>query len=398
MLAHWNLDPDLVYLNHGTVGAVPKRVLAAQRAIQDDIERNPARALLRELTQVRVGKPTGVKPRLRRAADELAPFFGARGDDLLFVDNATTGVNAVLRSLRLSAGDVVLRTDHGYGGVNNAARFVAREAGAEVHVVELPDPIERPEQVTAALAAALAGPLSGRRVRVAIVDHIVSDSSLIFPIHDIAGLLRAHGVPLLVDGAHAPGAIPLDIPSVGADWYVGNLHKWLWAPRASAILWVAPDRHEGLHPTVISHGLDLGLSAEFDLVGTRDPSPHLTVGAALALRREFGGEAAIQAYNHGLVWEAGHRLAARWGTRWEPAESLVGPMATLPLPAALGSTMEDAAAVRDALFAEDGIELHVGARHGTLRIRIAAQIYNEPADFDRLGDAVARRLQRVAVV
>lgn len=386
----WNLDPSVTYLNHGTVGVVPNAVLAAQRAIQDEIERNPSRALLRELTQVRVGMPTGETPRLRAVADEVAPFFGARGEDLMFVDNATTGANAVLRSLALEPGDVVLRTDHGYGGVNNAARHATRAAGATLHVVELPDPIERPEQVTAAVVAAL-DELRGRRVRLAVVDHIASDSALVFPAADLAAACHARGVPVLIDGAHTPGAIALDIPALGADWYVGNLHKWLWAPRPSAILWVHPERRAGLHPTVISHGLDGSLSDEFDLVGTRDPSPYLAVPAALAHRREQGGEEAIRGYNHGLVWEAAHALAERWGTRFAAAEPLVGPMASVPLPASLGTTRDDAARLRDALLFEDGIEIHVQTRHGRLRARLAAQIYNAPADFERLGDAIARR-------
>ncbi len=390
MLDLWHLDPALAYLNHGTVGAVPKRVLAAQRAIQDEIERNPALALLRELTEVRVGVPTGKRPRLRAVADEVAPFFGARGEDLMFVDNATTGANAVLRSLKLAAGDEILVTDHGYGGVTNAARFVAREAGASLRTVVMPDPIARPSQVTDAIVAAL-GP-GADRVRLVVVDHVAADSALIFPVRAIVDACHALGVPVLVDGAHAPGAIALDIPSLGADWYVGNLHKWLWAPRSSAVLWVSPQRHEGLHPTVISWGLDQGLSAEFDLVGTRDPSPYLAVPAALALRRELGGEEAIRGYNHALVWQAAGALTARWGTTYVVPESMVGPMATVPLPSALGSTLDDAARLKDALLFEDGIELNVKAIHGGLRARLAAQIYNDMADFERLGAAVERRV------
>jgi isopenicillin-N epimerase len=389
MLDLWHLDPAVTYLNHGTVGAVPKRVLAAQRAIQDEIERNPARFLLRELTEVRVGVPTGKQPRMRALADQVAPFFAARGEDLLFVDNATTGANAVLRSLRLAEGDEILVTDHGYGGVTNAARFVAREAGASLRTVALPDPISRPADVVDAIVSALA--VAPGRVRLAVIDHIAADSSLIFPVRAIADACHARGVPVLVDGAHAPGAIALDIPSLGADWYVGNLHKWLWAPRASAVLWVSETRRAGLHPTVISWGLDLGASAEFDLVGTRDPSAYLAVPAALELRRELGGEEAIRGYNHALVWQAARALTERWGTSYVVPESMVGPMATVPVPGGLGSTVDDASRLKDALLFEDSIELNVKAIHGGLRVRLAAQIYNEMADFERLGDAIARR-------
>ena len=400
MLDLWHLDPAVTYLNHGTVGAVPKRVLAAQRDIQDAIERNPALALLRELSEVRVGVPTGKQPRLRALADQVAPFFAARGEDLLFVDNATTGANAVLRSLRLAEGDEILVTDHGYGGVTNAARFVAREAGASLRTLALPDPVAQPSDVVDAVVAALAA--NPERVRLAVIDHIAADSSLIFPVRAIAEACHARGVPVLVDGAHAPGAIALDIPSLGVDWYVGNLHKWAWVPRSSGILWASPERQSslhpvvtswraGLHPTVISWGLDLGASAEFDLVGTRDPSPYLAVPAALELRRELGGEEAIRGYNHALVWQAARALTERWGTSYVVPESMVGPMATVPVPANLGATVDDASRLKDSLLFEDALELNVKAIHGGLRVRLAAQIYNEMADFERLGEAIARR-------
>ncbi len=385
MLQHWDLDPAVTYLNHGTVGVVPRRVLAAQRAIQDEIERQPARYLLRELSTVCVGRATGRQPRLRALADEVAPFFGARGDDLVFVDNATTGANAVLRSLPFAAGDEILITDHGYHGVDNAVLYVARERGASVRVVELPDPVFDAASIVAAITAAL-----GARTRLLVVDHIASDSALIFPVKEIVAEAHRRGVPVLVDGAHAPGSIALDIPAIGADWYVGNLHKWLWTPRSCAILWVAPERQAGLHPAVISHGLDQGMATEFDLVGTRDPSAYLATPAALAMREEFG-EQAIRDYNHTLAWQAANALAGRWGTRWTAPESMVGSMASVPLPAHLGATRDDAAGLRDALLFEDGFELHVQARHGSLRLRLAAQVYNDMSDFERLGEAVARR-------
>ncbi|MEO8505341.1 MAG: aminotransferase class V-fold PLP-dependent enzyme [Acidobacteriota bacterium] len=390
MLAHWAFDPAVTYLNHGTVGAPPRRVVEAQRAIQDEIERQPAAKLLRELTTVRVGRPTGQTPRLRVVAEEVANFFGARGEDLVFVDNATTGANAVLRALALEEGDEVLVTDHGYGGVTNAARFYTRERGAKLRVVELPDPIRSPEQVVESIAAALRENTS--RIRLVLIDHICSDSAILFPVREVAELCHTLGVPVLVDGAHAPGAIDLDIPALGADWYVGNLHKWLWTPRSSGVLWVDPRHQATLHPTVISWGLDEGIATEFDLVGTRDPSPYLAAPAALAMRRELGGEEVIQTYNHELVCDAAERLAASWGVPFPTPRSMFGPMATVLLPESLGSLKDDAARLRDVLLFEHGLELNLGARHGRLRVRIAAQVYNEMADFERLDRAVTSLL------
>ena len=385
MLAHWALDPAITYLNHGTVGATPRRVLAAQQAIRDEIERQPARFMLRELTQVVVGGRRAAPPRMRAAADVVAAFVGARGDDLAFVENTTTGINAVLGSLRLGRGDEILITDLTYGAVANAARFAARERGATVRVAETPYPLRDPGEVAAAIAAAV-----GPRTRLAVVDHITSESALLLPLAEIAARCRERGVPVLADGAHAPGAIALDVPSLGVDWYVANLHKWAWAPRSSGFLWAPLGRQAGLHPTVISWGLDQGFTAEFDLLGTRDPSTHLASPAGIAFMRELGVEA-VRAYDHALAWSAARLLAVRWDVTLGMPESMVGTMATVPLPERFGVSCDDAARLRDALLFEDRIEVQVHAWRGRLWVRISAQIYNELADFERLAEAVARR-------
>lgn len=384
MLAEWPLDPHITYLNHGTVGVTPLRVLAAQRAIMDDIERRPSQYLLRELTSIGVGRPREEKPRMRQAADAVAPLFGARGDDLVFVDNATTGANAVLRSFPLDPGDEILVTDLGYGGVTQAATFAARERGAVLRTVAMPWPVRSAGAVVDACVGA-----AGPRTRLAVIDHITAQSALVLPLAQIAAGLRARGVAVLADGAHAPGAIPLDIPSLGVDWYVGNLHKWLWVPRSSGILWASPDRQRGLHPAVVSWGLDQGFTAEFDLPGTRDPSPHLAAPAAIEMMRGFGIEA-VQRYNHALAWTGAHLLAERWGTAFETPETMIGTMATVAMPPRAGATMDDAARVRDSLLFEDHIEVQVHAQGSQLHARISAQIYNTREDIERLGSAVLR--------
>ena len=387
MREHWALDPDILYLNHGTVGATPRRVLEAQRRIRDEIERQPAQFLLRELSQVTVGRSPLPKPRLRMAADAVAPFLGARGDDLVFVDNATTGVNAILRSFDFHPGDEILITDLVYGAIAHTARYVARRAGATVRTIELPWPPD-PSAVTAAIVEAL-----GPRTRVLVVEHVTPESALVLPVADIIARCRARGVPVLVDGAHAPGALPVDLPALGADWYVGNLHKWAWSPRSCGILWAPPARQEGLHPVVISWGLDQGFTNEFDLVGTRDPSPHLAAPEGIAFLRELGVES-VQAWNHRLAWEGAHALAARWGTRFEAPETMVGTMATVPLPACAGAVRDDAIRLRDALLFEDGIEVQLHAWRGCLWTRISGQVYVEPADVERLGAAIEARIPR----
>ncbi|MGZ8256099.1 MAG: aminotransferase class V-fold PLP-dependent enzyme [Burkholderiaceae bacterium] len=384
MLAEWPLDQAITYLNHGTVGVTPRRVLAAQQAIRDEIERQPSRFLLRELTKVAVGRPRSEPPRLRQAAAIVAPFLGARGEDLVFVDNATTGANAVLRSFPFEPGDEILVTDHGYGGVTNAATFAARQRGAAVRTAMIPWPVRSADEITGACVAAI-----GPKTRLAVIDHIAAHSGLTFPIADIARRFHERGVAVLVDGAHAPGAIPLDIASLGVDWYVANLHKWLWVPRSSGILWAAPDRQADLRPAVVSWGLDQGFTTEFDLPGTRDPSPHLSAPAAIAFMQELGVEA-VQRYNHSLAWDGAHHLARRWGTEFLAPESLVGTLATVELPPSAGSTEEEAATLRDRLLFEDRIEVQMHAARGRVHARISAQIYNELSDIDRLADAVLR--------
>jgi len=383
--ADWPLDPDVLYLNHGTVGVAPRRVLAAQDALRNAIERGPAQFLLRRLTPM-LGKGVAGRPLLREAADAVAGLVGGRGGDLAFVDNVTTGVTAVLRAVPLAAGDEILVGELAYGAVAIAATFRAREAGATVRTVRLPDPPFTPAAMVDAYASGLTP-----RTRLVIVDHITSESALVLPVAAIAARCRAEGAPVLVDGAHAPGAIPLDIPSLGVDWYAANLHKWAWTPRSTGILWAAPDRREGLHAPVISWGVDAGFPIEFDWVGTRDPSAWLTAPVAIALLREVGLER-VFAYNHALAVHAAQRLSARFGAAPSAPESMIGTMATVALPAAAGSTRDDAARLRDALLVEDRIEVQVHAWRGRLWARVSAQVYLEAADFERLADAVLARV------
>jgi isopenicillin-N epimerase len=387
LLSEWMLDPAVTYLNHGTVGAPPRRVLAAQQAIRDEIERQPSKFLLRDLTGL-VGAPPVEPTRMRRAAAAVAASLGARGEDLVFVDNATAGMNAVLRSASFDPGDEILLTDHVYGAVARTAAFVARERRAVVRMVTVPYPPYDPQAVVAAVAAAITP-----KTRVAVFDHISAESAVILPVVELIRTCRARGVRVLVDGAHVPGALPLDISSLGADWYTANLHKWAHAPRSCGILWARPEHQAALHPLVISWGYGLGFTAEFDWVGTRDPSPWLAAPAGFEFLNDLGFDRQRLA-NHDLAWQAARMLADRWGTRLGVREADVGAMVTIPLPASLGDSAADAARLRDELLFDDRIEVQVHASHGQLWARISAQVYNAIEDYERLGDAVATRAHR----
>ena len=384
MLEHFPIEPGAVYLNHGTVGVTPLAVMHARSALLDEIERHPSRFMIRELMNLGMSAPPDA-PRLRAAAAEVAAFLGARGDDLVFVDNASSGVNAVLRSLPLKPGDEILIHDQSYGGVARAAAFIARERGATLATCTFPFPARDPAEFVRAVEQAITP-----RTRLALLDHVCSETALILPLAEMAAACRARGVPVLVYGAHAPGAIDVNIDALGVDWYAANLHKWAFAPRSCGVLWAAPQRRLNLHPGVLSWGItnDDWLQ-EFDWTGTRDPSPWLAAPAGLAFMRDVLGVAAMRAHNHHLAWQGAQRLAARWGRPWTTPEPMVGCMATVPLPARFGpADAATASRLRDALLFGHRIEVPVIARGDTLWVRLSAQVYNDESDIERLADAV----------
>ena len=383
MLQHWLLDPDGVYLNHGTVGAPPRQVLAAQQAIRDEIERQPARFMLRELADVRQ-IPMRMKPRMRTAAEHVAAFVGARPEDFAFVTNATEGVNAVLRSFPLQPGDELLLTDHGYGAVTNTATYVAQRTGGTVRVLELPEARWDGAEIADVIVGAI-----GPKTRILVVDHVTSPTALILPVKEIIRRSHEAGVKVLVDGAHAPGALPLDVPPLGADWYVANLHKWAMSPRSAGFLWASPETQQDLHPTTISWGLGKGMDAEFDLTGTRDPSPWLASPAGIDFMRGIGLDE-MRAHNHTFAWGAATMLSARWGTRLMTDECMVGTMATIPMPEKFGTGADDAQRLKDALLYEDRIEAQVHSFKGRMWVRISGQVYNDASDVERFAASVER--------
>ena len=366
------LDEEFLTVNHGSFGATPRAVQAAQDAWRARMEAQPTRFVVCELPAA-----------LRQAAAALAGFVGAEPDDLAFVENATVGCNAVLRSLALQPGDEIAVFDHGYGAVIKAAQHVAERAGARVVTVALPFPHAADAEIVAALSSAL-----GPRTRLAIVDHITSPSALVLPVADIAAACRAAGVPLLVDGAHAAGNIDLDVPAIGPDFYVGNCHKWLCAPKGCGFLWARPARQAGLHPVTISHGYRDGFLAEFDWTGTRDMSAYLAVTAALDVHAAQGG-AALRARNRGLAAGAAASLARRLGT--ETNGQALCSMGLVRLPVLDRVDEARALAIRARLL-DAGTDAAVSAIGGAAWLRLSAAIYNELCDFERLAEVVCEVL------
>lgn len=368
----WRLDPEALIVNHGSFGATPLVVQAAQDEWRRRLEAEPTRFMSQALPGL-----------LRGAAAELGRFLGVDGQDIGFVTNATTGCNAVLRSLRFQPGDEILALSHVYGAVGKTIAFVASRTGAVARRATLPFPRPDDEAILANVAAALTP-----HTRLAVIDHITSSSAVILPLARIVALCHAAGVPVLVDGAHAPGQLELDLAELGADWYTGNCHKWLSAPKGCAFLYARRDRQADLHPAVISHGYGDGFTAEFDWTGTLDPSAWLSVGAALAFHDRLGGPA-LMARNRELAFAAGNLLAARFGTETGTGNAPGGAMAMVRLP---GAAPAGAAALRERLFAA-GTDVPLHAHGDALWLRLSAYAYNELDDYARLGEIIERSLR-----
>ena len=366
----WSLDPGIHFLNHGSFGAAPRHVLAAQARWREAMEREPVRFMVDELPQA-----------LRAARERLAGFVGAVPQRLTFVENATAGANAVLRSLRWRAGERIVIADHAYPGVKNAARFVADRHGLELIEARVPWPLPGPEAVAAAFDAALAG-----GARLAIVDHVFAPLAAVSPLEEIVRLCRARGVPVLVDGAHAPGMLPLGLDALAAQgmaWYVGNCHKWLCAPKGCGFLYATPAGQRDLHPTVVSNFYGEGYEQEFAWPGTHDPSARLAVTAAL----EFIEALDVGCYQSELVGQAraaADIVADAWRVAPGAPLGMYAAMVTLPLPVDEAGSEEAARRWRKRLLDEHRIEVPLFAVNGRLWLRFSAQVYNELSDYEAL--------------
>jgi isopenicillin-N epimerase len=383
MLSHWTLDPTSTYLNHGTVGVAPRRVLQRQQALRDEMERHPSRFVLRELAGEQPAPWRSVS-RLREAIVPVAEFVGARPDDLVFVSNVTVGSNAVLGSIPLAPGDEVLITDLAYGAVKLLASAVCHRTGATLRIAQIDYPF-REAQIIESIVRLLTPD-----TKIAVVDHITAQTALVLPVAAIAKACHARGVPVLVDGAHVPGACALDISALAVDWYSANLHKWAHAPRPCGILWAAPDRQAMLRHPIVSWGHNRGFHHEFEHTPTSDPTSLLAAPEGIALLQEWDF-AACTTYMHNLACAAAELLAQSWHTEFTTPREMIGAMVTVPLPPSAGATDEDAARLRLALLVDDHIEVQLHAWRERLWVRVSAQVYNDLSDIERLAQAVVRK-------
>ena len=363
----WRLDPGYAYLNHGGFGVTPEAVFAQQDRWRARIERNPTHFLTYE-----------VEDALRAATVPVAQAIGAQPADVVFVENATTGLNAVLRSLDFEAGDEILITSLSYPAIRKAAYYAASRCGARIIEAEIPLPLSD----SATLLRAVVGKLS-IRTKLAIFDHIASHSALLLPAAELTRLAHEAGARVLIDGAHVPGQVPLDIAAIGADWYVGNLHKWYFAPRSCGFLWASMAQQPATRPLAISHGYGEGFRAEWEWTGTRDVTPALATPAAIDFHNSLGG-VALMARNSALVREAAGVLAARWRTGSTGPGDMVAAMATVRLPLGGEASSTRANALMRELAERHQIGAAVVVLEGAFWVRVAAQAYNEIAEYERL--------------
>ena len=368
------LQDDMAFVNHGSFGATPLAVLDERHRLEDLMESQPVHFLMRE-----------VGARLREAAADVAELVGAEAEDLVFVDNATSGVNTVLSAIDWQRGDRIVHLSHVYGAVGNAIDVLAERFGIVPVSADVPFPVEDPQQVLDALANALAGGAT-----LAVLDHITSPTGLVLPIHDMVAMCREADVATLVDGAHCPGQVPVDLVALGADAYTGNLHKWAFAPKGTALLWMRPG---GLprRPLVTSHGVRGTMAEAYEWPGTRDFSGWLAAPVGLRLHREWGG-AELMRRNRELAATAAAELASRWGVDIPSPGSMRAAMAALPLPATVQPTFEATRALNATLWRKHRVEVPIIPFNDRAWVRISAQVYNDSADYERVAHALSAEI------
>ncbi|HQY08023.1 MAG: aminotransferase class V-fold PLP-dependent enzyme [Leptothrix sp. (in: Bacteria)] len=374
------LDPDLVFLNHGSFGACPREVWEAQQRWQLEMERNPVLFLGRRSAEL-----------LAQARAALGRTLGARGDDLVFVPNATTGVNIVARSWPLQPGDEVLTTDLEYGACDATWQRLCEQAGALYRKVQIPLPYER-ERVAERLMAAVTP-----RTRLIYLSHLTSTTALILPVAEVCAAARARGIATLVDGAHAPGQIELDLDAIGADFYVGNCHKWLCAPKGAGFLHARAERQPMLHAPITSWGYAEGTGGHsgFDAYlgrslferrmqwqGTRDLAAWLAVPAAIDFQARHDWPA-VRTRCHALARDALAALTERFGLAPIARDDDWAQMVAIPVPP------QDPQALRQRLYDDSGIEVPVTSHGGRVFVRVSVQGYTSSAEVQRLLNAPA---------
>ena len=387
---HWQLNPDIDFLNHGSFGACPSIVLQAQRELINELERDPILYLAPERQ---------LEPKLDEVRVLIAKLVNASASDVAFVRNATDGVNAVLKSFPFCPMDEILITNHGYNACNNAAHYAAEQTGAKVVVAEIPFPLQSNADVLSAVEQQLTS-----RTRILVIDHVTSPTGMLFPIHEIIALAHSRDVQVLVDGAHAAGMLPLDLTTMAPDYYTANHHKWLCAPKSSGFLYVRSDLQHQVRPNVISHGANQTrpnrsrFHTEFDWTGTYDPSPLLALTTAIPFLESLypGGLHELYRKNHQKTVLARALLCDAMQVAPPCPDDMIGALASIPLnPSHLlrhsTTNLAPTTQLQQTLRHEHRFELPVfqlsspESEHAARScMRISIQAYNDVSQVERL--------------
>jgi isopenicillin-N epimerase len=384
MTEPWMLDPAIVFLNHGSFGACPQPVLEYQMAVRTRMEAEPV-LFFRQLEEM-----------ADHARSALGGFVGADPNDLAFMPNATTGVNTVLRSLDFEPGDEILITDHIYNACRNAAALVAELSGARLVTANIPFPINSSGEALAAIVERVTP-----RTRLLLIDHVTSPTALIFPIEAIVAKMAERDIDTLVDGAHAPGMVPVDVTAIGAAYYTANAHKWMCAPKGAAFLHVRRDRQDRIIPTVISHGANSSRTDRsrfrllFDWTGTTDPTAHLAIPTAIETMASLvpGGWPELMRHNHELALQARDLLVGALGIDPPAPDHMLGSMAAIPLPDESGPQLPSPSlALQETLWNDHQVEVPVNVWPSWphLLLRVSAQIYNQIEQYETLAKHLVR--------
>jgi isopenicillin-N epimerase len=375
-VTEWLLDPEVAYLNQGAFGALPKPVAHAAAELRAQMEANPSALLIRDLPK-----------RIDRVREQVSALLGGDPAGAVFVANATAGTATAIAALEstFNPGDELLTTDHRYAAVTAQFARSAARYGVTPVVAHVPLDVHTINDVVTAIVERITA-----RTKLLVVDSIASLSGFVFPVVEIVAAAHERGVPVLVDAAHAPGQIDVDLTTIGADFWVGNMHKWICSPRAAAYFHVAPQWRDTVRPLVASHGYALGFHEAFDWTGTFDPVTVLAVPAAFGFWSTQGGWDEVRRRQREIVDDGAKRVAAALDTTSPIDEQFRAAMRIVELPMAL-----DAATARqiETALAARRIEVSLMPLHERSWVRVCGQIYNTPDDYDRLAEALPEVLQ-----
>jgi isopenicillin-N epimerase len=368
------IDPDVVFLNHGSFGATPRVVFEEYQRWQAELERQPVEFLGRRADEL-----------LDNARAKLAAYLNADVDDLVFVTNATSGLNVIARSFPLETGDEILTTDHEYGALDLTWDYLCGKAGAHFVRHHIPLPATSHAEIVESFWSAVTP-----RTKIIFLSHITSPTALIFPVKEICARAREAGILTVIDGAHAPGQIPVDLKDIGADIYSGNCHKWLCAPKGSGFLHVRPEHHEWVESLTISWGWrgESTLVSRNQWQGTRDIAAFLSVPAAIEFQQNHNWDA-VRARCHDLARETRRAIADLSGLEPISPDSpeWFAQMIACPIP------IDDPIAVKERLYNEFKIEVPLVERHDKHMIRVSYQGYNDHDDLERLMEGLGRVIE-----